>query len=258
MSSTAPATPGPDIERPPLTDLITTNLDHYRLSADYKHGLHYTALPTAWVSGFSRSTELRIGSSTAWVAELPGAKAGFLEFTGQGLSTFHHALDRAERHMAVLGSRMLEDIKKVGETATAIELRQAGEHSVLSSIATSVSESLTQVLRWVYWWSSVEATPDAIPARRGPAQPQHRFQHQRHDQPGAAGRRSRLAEPAPSARTPCTTSCAKAKSSPKAAPTKKSSSLIQAQVGTRSTASPSRHPQTRSNLTTIAPAAVPI
>jgi hypothetical protein len=25
------------------------NVDHYRLDADYKHGMHFTALPTAWV-----------------------------------------------------------------------------------------------------------------------------------------------------------------------------------------------------------------
>jgi len=64
--------------------------------------------------------------------------------------------------MAVLGSRLLEDQKKVGETAEAILLRQSGENSVLSGIATSVSESLTQVLRWVFWWNSTEEIPDAI------------------------------------------------------------------------------------------------
>jgi hypothetical protein len=30
---------------------------------------------------------------------------------------------------------------------------------VLSAIATSVSESLTQVLRWVYWWNSSQVLP---------------------------------------------------------------------------------------------------
>jgi len=39
--------------------------------------------------------------------------------------------------MAVLGSHLLEDQKKVGETAEAIQLRQSGENSVLSAIATS-------------------------------------------------------------------------------------------------------------------------
>jgi hypothetical protein len=151
-----------DVDRPPLRDIIAVNLDHYRLNADYKHGLHFTALPTAWVSGFDKSAALRIGSSTAWVSETPGATAGFLEFTGQGLTTFERAMDRDERLMAVLGSRLLEDQKKVGETAEAIQLRQSGENSVLSGIATSVSESLTQVLRWVFRWNSTEEIPDDI------------------------------------------------------------------------------------------------
>jgi hypothetical protein len=50
------------------------NLDHYRLHADYRHGMHFTALPTAWVSGFDKAATLRIGSSTAWVTDTPGAK----------------------------------------------------------------------------------------------------------------------------------------------------------------------------------------
>ncbi len=152
----------PDVDRGPLEDIISVNLDHYRLDADFKHGLHFTALPTAWVSGFDKGASLRIGSSTAWVSETPGATAGFLEFTGQGLTTHERAMDRDERLMAILGSRMLEDMKKVGETATAIELRQAGEYSILGNVALSLSESLTQVLRWVYWWNSTEELPDDV------------------------------------------------------------------------------------------------
>ena len=77
------------------------------------------------------------------MSETPGATAGYLEFTGQGLTSFERAMDRDERLMAVLGSRLLQDQKKVGETAEAIRLRQSGEDSALSVIATSVSESLT-------------------------------------------------------------------------------------------------------------------
>lgn len=152
----------PDVDKLPLEDIIAVNLDHYRLNADYKHGLHFTALPTAWVSGFDKTSNLRIGSSTAWVSETPGATAGFLEFQGQGLTTFERAMDRDEQLMAVLGSRMLEAQKRVGETADAIELRQSGENSVLTALSMSVSDSLTHVLRWVYWWNSTEETPDAI------------------------------------------------------------------------------------------------
>ena len=92
----------------------------------YKHGLHFTALPTAWVSGFDKAATLRIGSSTAWVSGDAGGDGWVPGVHGQGLTTFERAMDRDERLMAVLGSRMLEDEKRVGETATAIELRQSG------------------------------------------------------------------------------------------------------------------------------------
>jgi hypothetical protein len=152
----------PKVDKLPLADVIAVNLDHYRLNADYKHGMHFTALPTAWVSGFDKTSNLRIGSSTAWVAETPGATAGFLEFHGQGLSTFERAMTQDEQLMAVLGSRMLEEQKRVGETAASIELRQSGENSVLSAVSLSISDSLSHVLRWVYWWNSTEPTPEAI------------------------------------------------------------------------------------------------
>ncbi len=152
----------PDVDKMPLADIISVNLDHYRLDADYKHGLHFTALPTAWVSGFDKTAELRIGSSTAWVSDTVGAVAGFLEFKGHGLSTFENAQNRDERLMAVLGSRMLEDTKRVGETVDAIELRQAGKNSILMTLALSVSDSISQVLRWVYWWNSTETFPEDI------------------------------------------------------------------------------------------------
>lgn len=152
----------PDIAKLPLEAIIATNLDHYRLDADFKHGLHYTALPTAYVSGFDKESPLRIGASTAWTTDVLGATAGFLEFKGQGLQTFERAQEHDERLMAILGSRMLEAQKRVGETADAIELRQSGENSVLSTLALSVSDGLTQVLRWVAWWNSMEARPEDI------------------------------------------------------------------------------------------------
>jgi hypothetical protein len=158
---------GPEHSRPstarvPLDDIIAENLGHYRLDADYKHGLHFTALPTAWVSGFGKEATLKIGSSVAWVTETTGATAGFLEFTGQGLTSFERALDHAERLMSVLGSRLLEGQKKVAETAEAMQIRQSGEDCILGSMATSVSESLTQVLRWAFWWNSTEDKPELI------------------------------------------------------------------------------------------------
>jgi hypothetical protein len=157
-----PRDSGVDVDKLPLSDIIALNLDHYRLDADYKHGMHFTALPTAWVSGFDQAAELKIGSSTAWVTDTLGANAGYLEYTGQGLTTFERAMDRDERLLAILGSRLLEAQKKVGEAAQTVELRQSGENSILSSLAQSVSQSLTQVMQWVYWWHSTEPLPENV------------------------------------------------------------------------------------------------
>lgn len=160
----------PTPSKPPLDDIIVANLDHYRLDADFKHGLHFTALPTAWVSGFDKDAELKIGSTTAWVSETQGASAGFLEFKGQGLQTFEREKDRVEKLMAILGSRMLESQKRVGESAETLSLRQAGEANVVANIAGSLSKSLTKVLRWSYYWcASRTGFSGPPPSRTGPS-----------------------------------------------------------------------------------------
>ena len=64
----------PEIDKLPLADVIAVYLDHYWLNADFKHGVHFTALPTAWVSGFDKTANLRIGSSTAWSRNRPGPR----------------------------------------------------------------------------------------------------------------------------------------------------------------------------------------
>jgi len=154
----------PGVDRLPLGDLIAVNLDHYRLDADLKHGLHFTALPTAWVSGFDKGSALRIGASTAWVSEVPGATAGFLEFNGEGLGAIERALDRDERLMAALGGRLLEVQRRAGEEGEVREAPLGGDAVVVgvARLAGSVSESLSEVLRWVYWWSSREAEPAEV------------------------------------------------------------------------------------------------
>jgi hypothetical protein len=137
----------PEPDRLPLSDIISTNLDHYRLDADYKHGLHFAALPTAWVTGFDKVSPLRIGSSTAWVSEIPGATAGFLEFTGAGLAYIERAMERVERRMALLGARMLE-----AGAADGSEAGQRSELCGLGNVVASLNQSLTRVLQIARWW----------------------------------------------------------------------------------------------------------
>jgi hypothetical protein len=139
----------PERGKLPLADIIAANLDHYRLDADYKHGLHFAALPTAWVCGFDKAAPLRIGSSAAWVSEVPGASAGFLEFTGAGLAHLERAMEKVERRMALLGARMLEGTSAPANGQAALA---AGELCGLGAIVESLNRSLSRVLQFAQWW----------------------------------------------------------------------------------------------------------
>ena len=152
----------------PLADLMTVNLDHYRLDADYKHALHFTALPTAWGAGFSKDATVALGSGRILLTEDPQAKLNYLEYFGHGLNSFEKAIERDEKLMAILGARLLESQKRQAETAEALRIRQGGEESILQNIATTISDSITDVLRWVAWWTDrtpKQTTPDQLPAK---------------------------------------------------------------------------------------------
>jgi len=135
-------------EKPPLQDIAVVNLSHYRNSADYEHGMHFTALPQPYAAGFDFNGPLAIGSGYAWVTDNPQAKAGYLEFSGAGLSTLKDAMERKEKHMAALGGRLIEEQPGAGaqEAAETVKLRQAGEQSALSRIAQATSRGLTRTL----------------------------------------------------------------------------------------------------------------
>lgn len=144
-------------QTPPLLDLVDTNLAHYLNSADYEHGLHFSGLPQPYVAGatLEDGKKLHIGSPEAWVFSDPQAKAGYMEFNGQGLKPLADALAAKERRMAVLGARMLADEKKAAEAVEAIEIRFSGENSVLSSIARTISESVTWMLELMAEWEGI-------------------------------------------------------------------------------------------------------
>ena len=146
----------PEIDDPPLNDLVDLNLDHYRLDADYKHGLHFTGLPTPVVSGYTRENEnekLYVGSSSAWVFSDPRAKATYLEYTGQGLSAIQAAKASDEQNMAILGARLLSSEKRAVETAQTAQIHRAGESSILSAISSTISIGLTMALNTFCEWA---------------------------------------------------------------------------------------------------------
>ena len=135
--------------RPPLVAMANVNISHYRNSADLEQGRHFTGSPQPWVSGVDSNSGLtmRIGSTVAWLLSNPNARAGYLEFTGQGLSSLKEGLEEKEKLMAVLGARLLEPPKKASESAENQKIRRQGESGLLSSIVKVVSASLSEAIR---------------------------------------------------------------------------------------------------------------
>lgn len=163
----------PEAEEPPLIDLVDLNLSHYRMTADYEHGCHFTALPTLFLAGFTkeldaagRPVEVYVGSEQAIVATSPEAKASFVEFSGAGLGALEKSLERKERQMAVLGARMLEPQVRQVEAAETAAIHRKGEESTLAAMAQAISLGMTQALKWFTEWAGADPSGAEVELNR--------------------------------------------------------------------------------------------
>lgn len=146
------------VEKPPMLELVDINISHYRTSADLEHGRHFTALPTPVVSGASSTTELYVGSQTAWVLPDANAKAAYLEFTGLGLGSLEKALSEKQGQLAAMSARIMDNSKRGSEAADTVRLRYASETASLTMIVRAVEALLTKVYAEVATMQSADPT----------------------------------------------------------------------------------------------------
>jgi len=151
-----------DPRRIGLSDLADVNLSHYRTSADREHSLFWVSQPTAWTSGATGETPLRIGSSVAWSLPVDG-KVGMLEHSGKGIGALRDSMLEKQLLMQTLGARLLEE-PVANETATAVRERHSGEQASLRVIAQVASAGLTKAMRAAIWWASSEPAPADVDA----------------------------------------------------------------------------------------------
>lgn len=155
-------------EVPILNDLINVNLSHYRKSADYENGLHWTGVPTPWVQGVEvdeqsgNAKPLKLGGCT--VLYLPsGASMQYLEFGGSGCSQIATAMRADEDRMATLGARIISQERNGVEAAETAKIHRAGENSVLAEIAINLSIVFKKVLKiYLEWTTGSEFDEDEI------------------------------------------------------------------------------------------------
>lgn len=151
----------PEVEKPPMLDLVDVNIGHYRNSADYEHALFLTSQPTPWVAGAitEANKPTAIGSGAFWI--LPeGATAGMLEFSGVGIEAMRNAMKDKEDRMASLGARMITDGKNRNEASDTAKMRGNGEMSLLTNVVNMVEAGIERALRIAAEW--VTGRPDDV------------------------------------------------------------------------------------------------
>jgi hypothetical protein len=150
------------LEKPPLLGLVNVCMSHYMDSADLQHGLHFSGLPTPYITGVSDTDKpIKVGSLAAILLPDANCKVGYLEVQSNFAALFQ-SQDRKEAQMAVLGAAVFHDGKKGVEAAETARIRQSGERSLLSGVVTSVEETLQDAMecagRWMMDSGAVKIT----------------------------------------------------------------------------------------------------
>ncbi len=147
----------PDIEKPPLLDIVSLNVSHYKSYAQLEHGRFYTAMPVYYAQvpeGQNQGT-YTLGPSVVWEVQA-GDKPGILEYHGAGLKYLQDALDTKADQIAALGGRMV-GIEKVsaGQSNNNVAMKENNEAALLLNVANALDTGMTALLRWAALWQDI-------------------------------------------------------------------------------------------------------
>jgi hypothetical protein len=151
---------GPDVEKPPLRDIVTLNLAHYKDYAQLQHGRYHTALPIYYAPTASDNNEYVIGPNVVWQVGPTDEKPGVIEFHGHGLGSLENSLVEKEKQIESLGGRLLTSSKGASLSDNELKLKEGNEASLLLNIANVVDRSMTRLLRLWVMWQTGAAYPD--------------------------------------------------------------------------------------------------
>lgn len=148
----------PDVEKPPLLDIVDLNIKHYRTYAELEYGRFYTALPTYYThtgQGHEDTDAYHIGPGTVWECPEGANPPGIIEFKGEGLKTLERALQEKEQQIAAIGGRMMPGASRsISESNQQATMREANEQSLLLNVVSALEDGMTMLLR--YWLMFVD------------------------------------------------------------------------------------------------------
>ncbi|QDP56576.1 MAG: putative portal protein [Prokaryotic dsDNA virus sp.] len=140
-----------EIDNPPLYDLASLNIAHYRNSADYEESCFIVGQPTPYFAGLTEEWVKNVMGGTVTLGSrgavpLPeGGSAGLLQAASNTMPK--EAMEHKERQMVALGAKLVEQTT-VQRTATEADLEATSENSTLTSSAKNVSAAYQWGLEW--------------------------------------------------------------------------------------------------------------
>ena len=152
-----PFTNHPDVQKPPILDIVTLNLSHYTSYAQLEQGRFYTANPVYYTSSGTaddETGEYYVGPDVVWELGKDG-KAGVIEFQGHGLKFLESALEGKEAQIAALGGRMMPGLARgSAESDNSLKMKEQNEQTLLLNISDTMDEAFTKVIQWWADWNN--------------------------------------------------------------------------------------------------------
>ena len=149
------------VDEPPMYDIASLNIAHYRNSADYEESTFMVGQPTPvftgltedWVTNVLKG-KVMLGARGA--VSLPtGGDAKLLQANPNTMP--YEAMQHKEKQMVALGARIVEQ-RSVVRTAKEAGMDESTETSVLSSIAKNVSSAFTWGLQQAAKFQGADTT----------------------------------------------------------------------------------------------------
>jgi len=146
------------IKKSLLQDISDMNISVMQRVVDQVYMLHWTALPTPWITGSDgddSDSPDTIGPSKIWHISNPEAKVGMLEFTGQSARAHQDYIENLLYIMATTGAQILKKEGVSRETATSVLVRTASQTSLVGTMVKNVSGQLQTALEVFFEWSDI-------------------------------------------------------------------------------------------------------
>ncbi len=145
----------PDCQESALLEIVTTNLHHYEQSADHKHGLRLSALPTPYTINEENQEgqgPIEFGPGTLQQLRGNSMSLGFWEWSGAGIESVRQELQDLKQDMASLGAAAITPPIRMAESAEALDAKHSEQSAPLVTVVDTLGQGLTEALQWLVYW----------------------------------------------------------------------------------------------------------